>query len=348
MLMLNEIYYRLLFELSPEDIKSATTKPANALDDNGLLTQSPSHYGKLTQAIYEDDPTSNIGMFLGKSLRPHALCDFSRALTTAGTFMGALGVIDKLHFIQSTAYYLDISESDEGLTVSLCYPYKRKITETQRRFSAETVFSFITNLVRDSIDKQINPSQIYCDYKRPTYSEDYDASFRCNAEFSQPLSRIVFPASLRDAPLLTADPMLHKIYKQKCLESAQASKRQCRFDYRATTYLLLNKDKLLSADELAQAFNISTRGLQKKLSAIGSSYSSLLTNVRIELAKLYFVQRGLNAQTTSELLGFQTTSGFRRFFRSEFGISVNEFLDQIERANPNSARDTDPIEAMAS
>lgn len=346
--MLNEIYYRLLFEISPEDIKSATTKPANALDDNGLLTQSPSHYGKLTQAIYKEDPASNIGLFLGKSLRPHALCDFSRALTTAETFKDALDVIDKLHFIQSTAYYLDVNESKEGLTLSLCYPYKRNITETQRRFSAETVFSFMTNLVRDSIDKQINPKRIYCDYKRPTYNQDYNATFRCNAEFSQPMSRIVFPASLRDIPLLTADPVLHKIYKQKCLESAQASKRQCRFDYRATTYLMLNKDKLLSADELAQAFNISTRGLQKKLSALGTAYSSLITNVRIELAKLYFVQRGLNTQTTSELLGFQTTSGFRRFFRSEFGISVNEFLDQIQQVAQHPQEIQRQISAIAS
>jgi AraC-like DNA-binding protein len=73
--------------------------------------------------------------------------------------------------------------------------------------------------------------------------------------------------------------------------------------------------------------NISVRGLQKKLNKHERSFSHIANLARRELAKIYLIQKQQSIDFTAEQLGFQTSSGFRRFFKTEFEMSPAEFLN---------------------
>ena len=101
---------------------------------------------------------------------------------------------------------------------------------------------------------------------------------------------------------------------------------------------MLHHPHSFNCDTISRILNISPRGLQKKLSKLGTSFSALSSLARIELAKVYLVQQEATLEQTAERLGFQTVSGFRRFFKAEFGITTAEFMQQKvveDKANEN-------------
>ena len=332
--MLDEIYFRLLLELAPDAHKLSNLDTDRVILNYGKTEEAREAYGTLVRSIYESEPGSHIGLEYGKLLRPHALCDFSRALMTAPDFDSTMQIINDLHYMQGASYFLSAHKDAHCLSISLCYPYKKSVGEEQRRFCAEAVFTYIVNLVRDAMGSDIHPSHMSLDYSEPNYSLSYDDFYQCSIDYDSKLSVLEFPIELSSRPLNTANTILHNTYLKKCIDSVRRAEKHWSFDYRAITKLMRNHPNSFNGNELATNMNISPRGLQKRLSSVGTSFSTLASHVRFELAKVYLIQHGYSLEQTSELLGFQTVSGFRRYFKSETNTTISEFLGQ---AKPPSA-----------
>jgi len=328
--MLDEIYFRLLMELAPEGLKPSSLDAERIIAGYGKTEESHAAYGNLVRSIYADDPSSSIGLFYGKLLHPHALCDFSRVLMTAPNFGASMHVINDLHYMQGASYYATVNQNDDRISVALSYPYKKEVSEFQRRFCAEAVFTYLVNLVRDCLGANVNPSKMSLDFEVPNYYQDYDELYKCPIDFGSNLSTMEFSSDLADRTFKTSNHTLHTTYTKKCNDSARIAERFWSFDYRTSTQLIRHLPESFSATTLSNILNISSRGLQKKLSNLDTSFSELSTQARIELAKVFLIQQNKSLESTAELLGFQTVSGFRRFFKTEFGITAAAFIDQIE------------------
>ncbi|KZX79859.1 hypothetical protein A3715_19515, partial [Oleiphilus sp. HI0009] len=312
--MLDEIYFRLLMELAPEPLKPRPLDAERIVNNFGMSEESRDAYGHLVGSIYENDPSSDIGLHYGRLLCPYALCDFSRALMTAPSFGNAMQIINDLHYMQGASYYLTTFESSDSISIALNYPYKKNVSEHQRRFCAEAVFIYLVNLARDSLCHSISPCKVWLDFDKPSYADAYSELFGLNIEFNAPLSILEFKNELSDVGLKTSNHTLHKTYIKKCVDSARNAERYWSFDYRTSTQLIRHLPDSFNGSTLSTILSISPRGLQKKLSLLGTSFSELSSQARIELAKVFLIQQNKSIETTSELLGFQTISGFRRFF----------------------------------
>jgi AraC-like DNA-binding protein len=295
-------------------------------------------YSQLVSAIYDHDKESDIGLEYGEYLKPHALCDFSRALMTAQDFKAAMQLIDSLHYMQGASYYVNLNLSTENPSASLCYPFKQAVSSRQKRFCAEAVFSYILNLTRDSLGQDNNPTEIYLDFARPEYSEKYEARFKCPIYYNSPLAMIKLDSELLEQPLVTSNSTLHQLYLNKCHGHIRRADKTLNIDYRVMAQLMRHHPSTFSGAELARRMNISARGLQKKLCKQDCSFSSLSTLARRELAKVYLLQKQTSIETVCERLGFQTISGFRRFIKNEFKQTLAEFLSMHGPANTNHER----------
>lgn len=330
--MLDEIYLRLLLELAPEELKPSLLDTERAILGYGRTTESKGAFGNLIRNIYSADASSDIGLHYGKLLQPHALCDFSRALMTASSFRGSMQIINDLHYMQGAAYHLTFHESEDRLSIALTYPYKKEVSQEQRRFCCESVFTYLLNLARSGISPDIVPVRLSLDYEKPVYSDEYRDLYGCEPSYDAQLALLEFSTEFSNQELTTSNHTLHNTYLKKCQDSARSAERFWSFDYRTTIYLLRNIPDAFSSENLSQDLSISPRGLQKKLNSLNTSFSALSTRARAELVKVFLIQQKKPIDTTAELLGFQTTSGFRRFFKSEFGTSVGTFLNQVEEA----------------
>ena len=84
----------------------------------------------------------------------------------------------------------------------------------------------------------------------------------------------------------------------------------------------------LDDDTIARAVYMSARTLQRKLVDEGTSFTKLLDGVRCELAEHYIVDRSLNFNEISYLLGFSEPSAFSRAFKRWTGHSPTGYRDQ--------------------
>jgi len=336
--MRDDIYFRLLLELAPENLKPNHLDAERIFINFGETIESRIAFGKLLQRIYETKPDSDIGLCYGKLLRPHALCELSRAVMTAATFNDSLNTFGGLQHMQGLAYYLSTYQTKTKISLALVFPHEKKVTPEKRRFSTESGFSYLVNFVRETIDPSLNPEHIYLSYDEPHYSKDYEEFFRCPITFGAPLSQLEFDNGLGAVRLKTSNHVLFNMLMLKCQDIARTNERHWEFDYRTSTNLMLHHPHSFNCDTISRILNISPRGLQKKLSKLGTSFSALSSLARIELAKVYLVQQEATLEQTAERLGFQTVSGFRRFFKAEFGITTAEFMQQkvVEhKANEN-------------
>jgi len=327
--MLDEIYPRLLLELSADTLCLSELDTARILADFAEPAMARRAFGKLLQEMYANDPDSEIGLTFGQHLHPPTLCDFSRALMTADTFQDSLSLITRFHQIQQAGFYPMINDRGGRLSIAICFPFKQNVSLYQRRFCCEAIFSYALNALRETISPGIQARHLYFDYPAPKRLHRYEAHFNSPMTFDYPLSIMELDNSLVQRNLLSRDKVLHQIYLNKCLDSWRQSDRLQDFEYRAICCLMRHHPDTFNSHALADMLNISVRGLQKRLSKRGASFSSLATRVRKELTKLYLLQCRYDIDYTAEKLGFQTNSGFRRFFKAEFGQTPAEYLQRF-------------------
>lgn len=333
--MLDEIYLRLLVELLPANLKLNSWETSRLLEQSHHDEDAGRMYAELIQQLYHHDPDSNIGLRFGQHLHPATLCDFSRALMTSPDFHTVVNLISRYHYVHSASYFPSIHIDDDTLSIALTYPFKPQVSLSQRRFCAEGVFSYIVNALRETIAANIQPERICFDFEQPRYAQEYGRHFACDMDFSQPLAMLVLDKSLLTRGLSTTNATLHSLYLNKCMDQWRRGPRYRDICYRAMIALMQQHPESFSSQALANALNISVRGLQKRLNKHDLSFSHLSARARRELAKIYLFQRQATIDLTAEQLGFQTSSGFRRFFKSEFGQTPAEFVGR--RSYPRTA-----------
>jgi len=326
--MFSDIYFRLLLEVIDENptLKSLP-KPPFSSEYQGPLG-AVTYFGELIEFIYEHVPNSDIGMVFGAHMSPINTCEFSRLITTAATPKESLELLITHYHMLGLKPYPLVYRGNDILSIALTFPYAEVASPLQSRFCSETFFSYCVNSVRQVIDPTLSPRQVYFSYDKPDYADEYIKRFRCPVEFNAPLTLIEFSDHFVDAPLPTATPALHEVYLKKARDSWHQLRRHQSTRYRATTHLMNSAPLGFSSQYLANVMNISTRGLQKRLNSEGTSFSQLTLLVRRELAKVCLIQRGLDMEETAHVLGFQTQSSFRKFFKSQFKDNPKKYLSE--------------------
>lgn len=325
--MFSDIYFRLLVELMEQD-NNLPGIPAPKLSSNDAYAPVR-YFSELIDYIYEHDHDSGLGIRFGNHLSPLNVCDFSRLLTTADTFRDALNILIKYYHMMGLKPFPSVNEQSDTFTIALSFPYKEGYVEGCKRFAEETFYAYTVNFVKDIVCPGINPVRVHLDYSEPKYSTEYLSQFQCPIEYNAPLSVIEFSEHLLDMPLSTANASLHKVYLNRAMDAWQTLKREQSTCYRAITHTMQNAPGCFNAQVLADSLSISIRGLQKRLSAEGSSISYVSQLARRELTKLCMIQKGMDTEDTARLLGFQTVASFRKFFKQQFGISPTSFLRSL-------------------
>jgi len=330
--MLDDIYPRLFLEVIPSTLKKNSPYIKSFLNrrENGSLS---SNYGKLIHEVYKHDPNSNIGLEFGKHLRPAALCDISRVMMTADNINSAFEIVKNVQHTHKACYFPSMRQKSDVYSLSLTFPFKSTVSSTQRRFCTEAVYSFMVNTMKTITNNQFTPIRARFDFPEPKYKEEYSAIFGNDITFNSPLNLIEFDERYLDVCLSSYNPMLNQLYQNKCIDEWQNNERSYdNFEHAVITRMMKNHPETFDCGTLADAMNLSIRGLQKKFTKNETSFSQLSTRVRKELTKVYLIQEQRSIDWTAEKLGFKSRSGFSRFFKVEFNLTPTEFVNMSNAA----------------
>lgn len=334
--MFSDIYFRLLLEVMGKD-PNIKKIPSLKLDDekhsnlNAVL-----NFHRLIKSIYEQCPESSIGLEFGRQVKPINACDFSRLIATSKDVASGFDALVEFYPRLNLKPFPLLYKNEQHISIALCFPYEKPIGMAHKRFCSETFYSFCLNLLSDVVVAPICPVKLYLDFPKPSYANEYQQLFQCEVEFDAPLSMIVFDRSIENHPLTSANECLHEVYLTKAHEAWQQVKRQQNFQYRTLSQLMRDFPASFNGQHLADALNISPRGLQKRLSAEGCSYSLMCQVVRKELVKVCLYQRSYELEDIAACLGFQSQASFRKFFRTHFGLTASmheaQSIEGLEQA----------------
>jgi AraC-like DNA-binding protein len=164
---------------------------------------------------------------------------------------------------------------------------------------------------------------------RPPDLVEIEAALGCRVHYLAPVNSIGFSRDLLDLPVPSANRLLYRLLGGY-LDRVRSANRTS-FAERVRDYIRGDLPKgCCSIDRCAEKFGISTRTLQARLVAEGTTFSAMIEEVRIHLAKAYLARRESSLDEIAEWLGYSEQTSFGRAFRRWTGTSPQKYRQSLE------------------
>ena len=180
----------------------------------------------------------------------------------------------------------------------------------------------LLDLIRTGTGKEIVPVHVGTPY---SYEEASVGIFGCSVE-KMDGNELVFKKSDLEEPFLTANNvMLEYIEPQLKERLAEAMTSE--------SFTGIVQQKLYQAipsgcftiEDIAASLGISSRTLQRNLTAEGTKFNQELQNVQKILAFSYFKNPEMTTEDVAYLLGYSEVSSFSRAFKKWTGQTISEY-----------------------
>lgn len=164
------------------------------------------------------------------------------------------------------------------------------------------------------------PECVHFRQSSPTHVATFQRVFRCPLEFESSFDGMSFPARCLDYPNQFADPGL-TVHARRLLDLLPGVRKQETLTERVrSTIPFLISNGQADVQGVAQYLGIPARTFQRKLTAEGHSFGTLLNEARRELAVRYLTNSNQSITMVAQLTGYSALSSFTRWFIAEFGI----------------------------
>lgn len=204
----------------------------------------------------------------------------------------------------------------------------------------DTTFANTLALARRGTGTQVTPLRLELARRRVDPAA-LTRHFGCPIRFDAPADVLVFDAAALAIPFVTHNADLVAMLLPG-LEAALDERpgRTLADDVRLALRRRMTGERP-SVDQLARDLHIAPRTLQRRLGELGTSYQSLLDDVRHQAARNLLSTTDLDASEIAFLLGFEELNSFSRAFHAWEGASPLQWRARASRA-PASKRATRP------
>jgi AraC-like DNA-binding protein len=146
---------------------------------------------------------------------------------------------------------------------------------------------------------------------------------RCAVKTGADVDEIVFRRENADYPVVTADPYLERLCVRLCEETlARLGKKTSPLKVRvenAIATLLPHGE--MHFDAVAAKLGMSGRTLSRKLALEGHSFSGIVNDLRLALARRYLAESDMSISEIAWLLGYSEVANFTHAFHRWTGTN---------------------------
>src|SRR5262245_25855197 len=161
------------------------------------------------------------------------------------------------------------------------------------------------------------PTQVRLAHQRDGKCPEMTEFFGREIEFGADIDEVLFAPNIRDLPVVSADLYLNRLLIRYC-EEALARRPAKRSPFRSSVenaiVPLLPHGKA-RADIISRRLGVSQRTLARRLSSEQISFSGVLENLKMDLAKRYLADEALSVVQVAWLLGYQEVSSVTHAFK---------------------------------
>ena len=186
--------------------------------------------------------------------------------------------------------------------------------------------TIIVRLCRHLSNRRLAPYQVRVIHHGRKTPAELRAFLGCAIEFDAGIDEVVFPGAVAQMPVVDADMYLNELLTRYC-EEALAHRRNervatLRLEVENAIAPLLPHGKA-RAHEIARRLGLSHRTLARRLADEGLSFSQILDELKVDLAKRYLAE-GLSVSRIAWLLGYHEVSAFTHAFKRWTGKSPKQ------------------------
>ncbi|WP_182359966.1 AraC family transcriptional regulator [Tomitella gaofuii] len=168
------------------------------------------------------------------------------------------------------------------------------------------------------------PVSVSFTHPEPADISTYISTFRTVVKFGQEFNGVVLYSSELDAANPQSDPLMRP-YAHRFLDDAASNHETSPTGRVRDLIEMLLPTGRCSTDQVARSLGVDRRTVHRWLAAEGSTFSSVLDDVRADLAA-HLVTNPRNSMTdVSAMLGFSASSNFSRWFKTRFGVSPRQW-----------------------
>ena len=270
-----------------------------------------------------DDPC--FGLKAAEYWHPSNFGALGYAMLASNTLRTALERVDRYHRFLSDERFINLIETEEGLTYTLTFSHeKRDIPARNDAILAVTMSMCRTNYIED-----LAPVSVTFTHPKPSCSAKFYEYFRSPVVFEAPTNSLTLPIEAVDKSLPGSNPQLAELNDQVMIEYLA----QLDHDRIAEKVKAVIIDQLPSGnvtdENVAQALYMSSRNLQRQLQSAGTTFNTLLNEIRQDLAQKYLRDQDTSMTEIAFLLGFSESSAFSRAFKRWIGVSPTQYRQAV-------------------
>ena len=299
-----------------------------------LKVRSQIKFLELAAVASQDD---FLGFHLARSFDLREIGLFYYVLASSEILADALQKAERYSRIVNEGISLRFNERHE---TAITFSY----VDVERRSDRHQIEFWVTSLIRlcrQLTNRRLVPSRLRVMHNRAKTPAEFRSFLGCEIEFGSNVDEVVFPETVKLMPIGSADPHLNELLIKYC-DEALAHRDQNRTTLRSSVEnaiaLLLPHGKA-GASEISRRLGMSHRTLARRLASEGLTFSGILDELKVDLAKGYLTQGDLPISQIAWLLGYREVSAFTHAFKRWTGMTPRQ-----SRAQGNAASSSEPAE----
>jgi AraC-like DNA-binding protein len=192
-------------------------------------------------------------------------------------------------------------------------------------------FAVASNLTMAVLHLQLEgvqpPIEIRFTHAAPPHASAVQALFGTPVRFGSESNAIVFPASMLDQPMRTADPVLHDVLRRLADQELAALNDLSAFPARVRAAMQAELEQGARLESVAARLHMSPSAVRSRLLQHGTTHTELLDRLRRDTAERLLRQSQLSFAEIAHQLGFAHPPAFHRAARRWFGLTPSALRD---------------------
>ena len=226
---------------------------------------------------------------------------------------------------------------NEKLTVTLAEDDDRlyritvdaKLPLLQQRIREDGQMAALIKFCRIIAGKDFVPSKVQFRHAEPRNSAPYFALFQCPVEFSADTTSMLMPLDMVDRRLTGSNDQLAKLNEHIVVKYLAHSEKNDIVNRVKTAIIDGLGSGGVTEASVADNLHMTPRNIHRKLQKENTSFKTLMTEIRRELAQQYIQDRSKTLTEISFLLGFSEVSSFSRAYKGWTGQPPSEARQAI-------------------
>jgi AraC-like DNA-binding protein len=191
------------------------------------------------------------------------------------------------------------------------------------RQRVELALGVMVRLIRQLVRPDWRPQRVCFEHSAPRDLSAHHRFFGPHVEFDCDFNGIVCAKADLDARNPSADPAMAR-YAQQLIDASAVTQQTTMLEDVRRSILLLLPSGRCSVEQVADNLGVVCRTVQRRLADQGKSFSSIVNDIRVELATRHVIESDRPLTEVATLLGFSAPSGFSRWYHAQFGCSPKE------------------------